>query len=176
MASKKLLLHTCCAPCSTAVCERLAETYDDITLFYYNPCVFPESEYDRRLSELYRFAGKAGLPVIAGAYEHDTFLAAVKYHERDEEGGERCEICFRQRLEKTAAFAGEQGYDLFCTTLTVSPHKNAPLINRIAAEIGGDAALYGDFKKLGGYQRSVVLSRELGLYRQKYCGCEFSRN
>ena len=184
---KQLLLHSCCGPCSTAVIERLAPDYE-ITVFYYNPCITNVEEYERRKETQKQFIDaynettdceSARIRFIEGDYEPETYLGLVKGHEEDPEGGARCTICFRQRLEKTAAYACQHGYPIFGTTLTVSPHKNYPLIS----EIGNGLAIdYGiefldmDFKKKAGFQRSVQLSKEYGLYRQDYCGCDFSKN
>ncbi|HWP79481.1 MAG TPA: epoxyqueuosine reductase QueH [Candidatus Acidoferrum sp.] len=167
---KKLLLHACCAPCSTAVIERLQGEYD-LTVFFYNPCIEPEEEYLRRLAELERLLGILNLPLIEGAYEPDRYLDAVRGLEHEPEGGARCAVCFEQRL---AAAAALPGYDLVTTTLTVSPHKNAALINGIGKKLCGDRWLHSDFKKQNGYLRSIELSKQYGLYRQNFCGCVFS--
>ncbi|HWQ51574.1 MAG TPA: epoxyqueuosine reductase QueH [Terriglobales bacterium] len=167
---KKLLLHACCAPCSTAVLERLQGEYD-LTVFFYNPSTQPEEEYLRRLEELRRLLGTLNLPLIEGAYEPDRYLDAVRGLEEEPEGGARCAVCFEQRLSAAAALPG---YDLVTTTLTVSPHKNAALINDIGKKLCGDRWLYSDFKKQNGYLRSIALSKQYGLYRQNFCGCVFS--
>ena len=173
-----LLLHSCCGPCSTAVLERLIP-YFQVTLFYYNPNIIPVQEYQKRLSEQRRLLdeqnGRVGF--LEGAYEPDRFLTYIKGFEDEPEGGKRCERFFALRMEETARIGREKGYDLFTTTLTVSPHKNAQKVNEAcekAAERYGVAALPADFKKRGGYQRSLELSREFDLYRQRFCGCPFS--
>lgn len=172
-----LLLHSCCGPCSSYVLEYLSE-YFDITVYYYNPGIYPEEEYFKRLDNqkaLIDFTGYAEL--LDADYQHSEYLDAVKGYEDEPEGGGRCEICFRQRIFKTAEAAKSNGFEYFATTLTVSPHKNAELINKISKEA---EAFYGvkhlpsDFKKKEGYKRSVELSNKYGLYRQDYCGCEFS--
>ncbi|MBW2996611.1 epoxyqueuosine reductase QueH [Candidatus Woesearchaeota archaeon] len=167
---KKLLLHVCCAPCSTHVIEELKENYD-LTLFFYNPNVEPINEYEKRLNEAERYAEAMGIPIIIGDYDIIDWYNAIQGHENDEEGGERCSICFRFRLNKTAQIAKEKGFDLFTTTLTVSPYKNAEIINKIGKEF--DNFLEKDFKK--GYMHSVELSKHYNLYRQNYCGCLFSK-
>lgn len=180
MSKKKLLIHSCCGPCSSAVLERLHDEYD-VTVFYYNPNIAPPEEYARRLDTQREiiaklpFGGEIGL--IEGPYEPDVFLSAVKGLESEPEGGRRCAVCFDLRLLRTAQCAAERGFELFTTTLTISPHKNAPLINEIGERIAAGCGvpwLYSDFKKKDGYLRSIRLSEEYGLYRQNYCGCAFS--
>lgn len=173
----KLLLHACCAPCASACVERLAP-YFDVTLFFYNPNMDTAEEYGKRAEELRKLAGVFGVNCVITDYEPTEFYDAVKGYEDCPEGGSRCEKCFGLRLHKTAEYAAENGYDYFTTTLTVSPLKNAELINATgfyAAEKAGVQFLPSDFKKKGGYLRTVELSREYGLYRQNYCGCEFSK-
>jgi len=174
---KKLLLHVCCAPCSTHVINVLKQNYD-LTLFFYNPNVEPLNEYSLRLEAAEKFAEEIDIPMIVGDYDAIEWNNAIKGHENDEEGGERCSICFRFRLEKTAQTAKEKGFDLFTTTLTVSPYKNAPVINQIGKELSEKyniEFLESDFKKEDGYAHSIKLSKEHGLYRQDYCGCLFSK-
>ena len=177
---KKLLLHVCCGPCSTTALERLFPEYD-VTVFFFNPNIAPEREYILRRDEAKRYAlevfgSKVGFE--EGAFRPDVFLEAVKGYENEPEGGRRCEICFRLRLEETARYARENGYSHFCTTLTVSPHKNALLINRLGEELArnyeGLNYLPSDFKKRNGFGRSVEISKKHELYRQNYCGCVFS--
>ena len=177
---KKLLLHVCCGPCSTTALERLFPEYD-VTVFFFNPNFAPEREYILRRDEAKRYAlevfgSKVGFE--EGAFRPDVFLEAVKGYENEPEGGRRCEICFRLRLEETARYARENGYSHFCTTLTVSPHKNALLINRLGEELArnyeGLNYLPSDFKKRNGFGRSVEISKKHELYRQNYCGCVFS--
>lgn len=176
-----LLLHACCAPCSSYVLEYLTQ-YFSITLFFCNPNITDPAEYQKRLAELRRFCAEApfcrDVTVVEDSISSEAFLRAAAGLEDAPEGGSRCERCFRLRLERAAAYAQEKGFPLFATTLTVSPHKNAPLLNAIGQELGkryGVEYLPSDFKKKGGYQRSIALSREYCLYRQPYCGCEFSR-
>lgn len=177
----KLLLHSCCAPCSSYVLEYLTQ-YFSITVFYYNPNIYPPEEYELRVNELKDLLEK--LPVknkvtlIEKGYDPDEFYRAVKGLESIPEGGERCFACYRLRLERSAQLAREIGADYFTTTLSISPYKNAPKLNEIAEELGemyDVKALPSDFKKKNGYRRSVELSGEYGLYRQDYCGCVFSK-
>ena len=172
----RLLLHSCCGPCSSYVLEYLSD-YFDITLFFYNPNIQPAEEYEKRLLTQKKLFERAKYknPVIflAGEYEPQRFFDTVKGLEGCKEGGARCEKCFELRLSKAAEIAKKGGFDYFATTLTVSPHKNAVLIN----EIGGRYQNYlpSDFKKREGYKRSIILSKEYELYRQGYCGCIFSK-
>lgn len=177
-----ILLHSCCGPCSTTALERLCQTYR-VTVFYYNPNILPESEYAHRLAEqerLIKMLQEAGTPVdlIAGAYEPNVYLEAVKGLENEPEGGARCAKCFELRLRKTACVALQKGISTFCTTLTVSPHKNAEVINRIGITLAADfpslTYLPTNFKKQEGYKRSLELSRQYNIYRQNYCGCPFA--
>ncbi len=180
-ARPRLLLHVCCAPCSSAVLERLDAQFD-LTLFYFNPNITPEEEYRHRLAELERFlpaSGRDGVPVEAPTYEPELFLKSVRGYEELPEGGERCRICYEMRLRRTAEAARDGGFDWFTTTLSVSPYKHADWLNEIGTALGeefGVPYLVSDFKKKGGYQRSIELSKEYGLYRQNYCGCVFSRS
>ncbi len=173
---KKLLLHCCCAPCSSAVLERLHESFE-ICTFFYNPNICGD-EYLRRKEELKKLLKKTGwAKFIDCDHEEEKFYEAAKGLENCKEGGLRCEKCFRLRLEKTAAAADEGGFDYFGTTLTISPLKNADLINKIGESLTSNAEwLYSDFKKRDGYLRSIRLSEEFGLYRQDFCGCVFSKN
>ena len=174
----RLLLHVCCAPCSSYVLEYLSE-YFEITLYFYNPNISPEDEYIYRLEELRRFVKAVGSKanIAEGEYEPSKFLEIAAGLEALPEGGERCEKCYRLRLKKSAEFAAAGGFDYFTTTLSISPYKNAEKLNRIGGEEAAAAGveyLYSDFKKKNGYKRSIELSREYGLYRQDYCGCAFS--
>lgn len=174
----KLLLHSCCGPCSSYVLEYLSK-YFEITLFYYNPNIFPPEEYEKRLLNQKKVVEKTGWATIMPSdYDHGEFSAAVKGLEAEHEGGTRCTECFKIRLRKTAKAAKDGGFDYFATTLSVSPHKNAALLGELGEKIGeeyGVKHLPSDFKKREGYKRSIELSKELGLYRQDYCGCEFSK-
>lgn len=170
-------MHCCCGPCATSVVERLLPFVKPV-LYYYNPNTQPEDEYFKRLVELEKVARRFSLELIAEAYDGENFINAARGYEREREGGARCEKCFALRLRKTAQKAKELAIPYFGTTLTVSPHKNAALINELGyaiAEEEGEKWLPADFKKRNGYKRSVELSAELELYRQSYCGCAFSR-
>lgn len=174
----KLLLHSCCAPCSSACLERIKD-YFDITVFYYNPNLDSAEEFSLRANEQERLCAELKVKCVIVGYNADEFLSAAKGLESEREGGARCTECFNLRLSKTAVFAKENGFEYFATTLTVSPLKNAKLLNEIGeklAEKYGIKYLPTDFKKRGGYQRSIELSREYNLYRQNYCGCAFSKN
>lgn len=176
-----LLLHSCCGPCSSYVLEYLSRSFSRISVLYYNPCIHPKEEFERRLAEQKRLIDSMpmGCPVdlIIPPYEPNTFFEAVRGLEHCPEGGERCRVCFNQRLTKTAQLAEEGGYTHFATTLTVSPHKNAVVINQIGDAASGSTPIYlpSDFKKREGYKRSLQLSKEYNLYRQTYCGCIFSK-
>lgn len=177
----KLLLHVCCAPCSSYCLEYLSQ-YFDITVYYYNPNISKKEEYEYRLSEEKRFISikefKYPVKLTDSEYCPEDFFRAVKGFENEPEGGLRCRECFKLRLEATAKKAKAEGFDYFTTTLTISPLKNAALLNEIGAEMAeryGVSWLYSDFKKKEGYKRSIELSREYELYRQNYCGCIFSR-
>ena len=176
---KKLLLHSCCGPCSTAVIDRLKDEFD-LTILYYNPSIYPQEEYIHRFEEQKRYAKECGLKieVIDGGYtDCEMFYTAYAGHEDEPEGSKRCEICFRLRLNKTAEFAKTHSFEIFATTLTVSPHKNATLINQIGTELGAKhniEYLQADFKKKDGFLTSIKLAKKFNLYRQNYCGCKFS--
>lgn len=177
----RLLLHSCCAPCSSAVLERLTESFE-ISVFYYNPNIAPEAEFLRRMEEqarlIERLPHAGSIQLIRGEYDFKAFEALSKGLEKAPEGGERCTRCFRLRLGKTAQQAVEGGFDYFTTTLSISPLKDAQRLNAIGAEFAqqfGVLYLFSDFKKKNGYKRSCELSAEYGLYRQDYCGCVYSR-
>lgn len=177
----RLFLHSCCAPCSSYVLEYLSD-YFEITVFYYNPNISPEEEYEKRVAEqkhlIQELPVRHPIHLVVGNYEPERFYALSKGLETVPEGGERCFRCYRLRLEETARMAEEGGYDYFATTLTISPLKNAQKLNEIGEELSGIYKvehLPSDFKKKNGYKRSVELSTEYGLYRQNYCGCVFSK-
>ena len=177
-AEKRVLLQACCAPCASHCLSELAGK-TRVTVYFYNPNLSDREEYEKRRAELLRLIGETGwADALDCAYAPEDFAAVAAGYEDAPEGGARCARCFRLRLEHTAAAAKENGYDLFGTTLTLSPLKNAELINRIGFEAGeryGVEYLPSDFKKRGGYQHSLDLSREHCLYRQNYCGCVFSK-
>ena len=175
---KRLLLHSCCAPCSSHCLSELSPQIG-VTVLYYNPNLDCAGEYEKRKREQLRFLRETGLADFLDCdYAPEDYLAAVRGLEEEKEGGARCAVCFRLRLERTAREAKARGFDYFATTLTVSPLKNAKLINTIGfavAEEVGVKYLPSDFKKRGGYLHSVRLSEKYGLYRQDYCGCAFSK-
>ncbi len=172
-----LLLQCCCAPCSSAVIERLEEHFT-LKIYFYNPNIYPEAEYTKRLTQFDKLlADKKEIETVKAEYIQEEFFDFVKGLENEREGGARCTQCFILRLRKTAEKAKEIGADYFCTTLSVSPHKNSQLINLIGLKIQEETGvkyLCSDFKKKEGYKRSVELSKEYDLYRQDYCGCKFS--
>ncbi|MCQ2387862.1 MAG: epoxyqueuosine reductase QueH [Clostridia bacterium] len=175
---KSILLHACCAPCSTHCIERLKD-YFDITVYFYNPNMDTENEYNKRAEEIKKFCGKINVNYIIENYNEKEFLDRVKGLEQEKEGGARCTVCYNLRLEKTAMKAKEKGFDFFSTTLTISPLKDAERLNNIGLALSEKykvSFLPSDFKKKGGYLRSIELSKEYGLYRQNYCGCKFSKN
>lgn len=180
-AKPNLLLQVCCAPCSSYCLEYLHEHFN-ITVLFYNPNIYPESEYTTRENELLRLIEEFGfndIKVIKTDFNPDEFYSAVKGYEDCKEGGERCKICYRLRLERTAKEAAKNGFQYFCTTLSISPLKSAEALNTIGLELAkeyGVKYLLSDFKKKEGYKRSIELSKEHNLYRQDYCGCVFSKN
>ena len=203
MAGEKILMHCCCGPCSSACIERLAPDYD-ITLFFYNPCIDDAAEYEKRKENLLKLVdainsnGYVGgventegvgdseitplqygpVKVVEGKYDPENYLEAVKGLEGEPEGGARCAVCFRMRLQESARYAKEKSFDGFTTTLTVSPHKNYRVISEIGREVAEEAGIEYypfDFKKKDGFLHSIRLSKAYGLYRQDYCGCGFSK-
>lgn len=177
-----LLLHSCCAPCSSYCLEYLSN-YFHVTVFYYNPNIYPDEEYYKRVEEqkefIRKFPAKYEISFLEGAYDKEKFYAMAKGLEDVKEGGERCFLCYELRLREAAELAKRLGMDYFTTTLSISPLKNAAKLNEIGGKLEqeyGISYLYSDFKKKGGYQRSVALSNEYGMYRQYYCGCVFSKN
>ena len=177
----RLLLHSCCAPCSSYVLEYLSK-YFEITVFYYNPNIYPPEEFDYRSGEQVRLVEAMdfvnSVDVVNCEYDSQSFYTAVRGLEEAPEGGERCLQCFRLRLSKTAEYAKDNGYDYFTTTLSISPHKNAQVLNAVGGEMEqkyGVRYLYSDFKKKEGYKRSIALSAEYDLYRQNFCGCIYSK-
>jgi predicted adenine nucleotide alpha hydrolase (AANH) superfamily ATPase len=176
----KLLIHSCCAPCSSYVLEYLSN-YFAITIFYYNPNIYPEHEYIRRVEEQQNLIKTMPLQsevhFIQGDYRPTDYYQQIKGLETEVEGGKRCFVCYELRLRDAAKHAKESGFDYFTTTLSISPHKNAEKLNEIGANIEGEygiSYLPSDFKKKNGYKRSIELSKEYNLYRQDYCGCIYS--
>lgn len=176
----KLLLHSCCGPCSSYVITYLQD-YFDITILYYNPNIEPDREYEKRKNEQIKLIKKLNIPSLSMLdveYENDVYRDYVKGHEQETEGGSRCHLCYELRLKKTAELAQIHNFEYFGTTLTVSPYKNASLLNKIGEELSSKYNikwLYSDFKKKDGYKKSIELSKEYDLYRQDYCGCLFSK-
>lgn len=180
---KKLLLHSCCGPCSSYVISYLTD-YFDITILYYNPNIFPYGEYLKRKDEQIRLINdiksniKNNIDIMDCDYDNDIYNNLVKGLENEPERGNRCKVCYRMRMEKTAIIAKENNYDYFCTTLSVSPYKNSQWINEIGKELENKYSiswLYSDFKKKDGYKQSILLSQKYNLYRQNYCGCIYSK-
>lgn len=178
---KTLLLHACCAPCSTACLERVANFFK-VSIFYYNPNITSKEEYDLRLEEIKKLISDIDsvykIDIIEGKYEVSRFIDISKGLEHEPERGKRCFKCYNLRLEETAKYASELRYDFFGTTLTLSPYKRCDWINEIGEELNKkykSEYLYSDFKKKGGYQRSIELSKKYNLYRQDYCGCIYSK-
>lgn len=176
----KLLLHSCCAPCSSYVLEYLSQ-YFEITVFYYNPNIYPESEYTKRIWEQQKLIdelpAKHAISFMAGPYDKERFYDMARGLEHVKEGGARCMKCYELRLREAAKIAKSAGFDYFTTTLSISPLKKADRLNEIGKRLSeeyGVAYLLSDFKKKNGYKRSIELSKIYGLYRQDYCGCEFS--
>lgn len=173
----KLLLHSCCGPCSSSVIERLRD-YFDITVIYYNPNIEPKEEYEKRKSEQLRLLNELEIKFMDIDYLNNEYHKKIKGYENEPENGLRCPLCFELRLDKTASKAKENNFDYFGTTLTVSPHKNSKIINEIGLKLEekyGVKFLLSDFKKEDGYKRSIELSKKYDLYRQDYCGCLYSK-
>ncbi len=170
----KVLLHICCAVCATSVVERLRRQGHAVMGYFYNPNIQPPEEYLTRQRQIETLTGQMDFPLLIGGYDADRWFAQAQGLDDQPEGGERCSICFRMRLEQTAQVAQERNFSAFTTTLSVSPHKDAEVINRIGREVGNGLFLEQDFKKQDGFKRSQELSRKYGLYHQHYCGCIYS--
>ena len=180
----KLLLHSCCAPCSS-YCLELLSQYFSITVFYYNPNIYPPKEYEMRVEEQAKFISKLNqnaikhpISFVEGTYDTERFYEMAKGMEHLKEGGERCFACYEMRLRESCAYAKEQDFDFFTTTLSISPLKNATKLNEIGAKLEAEYGvryLYSDFKKKNGYKRSTEISNEYEMYRQYYCGCVYSK-
>ncbi|MBR4262416.1 MAG: epoxyqueuosine reductase QueH [Bacilli bacterium] len=180
-SKKRLLLHACCAPCSSYVLEYLTN-YFDITILYYNPNIYPKEEFDKRFEELTKLIKELphsnSIELIEGRYDYNDFLNIAKGREHIPEGGERCFKCYELRMREAAEYAKNNNYDYFTTTLSISPYKNSNKLNEIGELLEkelGIKYLYADFKKKNGYKRSIELSKEYNLYRQDYCGCIYSK-
>ena len=177
----KLLIHACCAPCSSYVLEYLIN-YFDITILYYNPNIYPKEEFDKRFSELNKFIKEFPhsnkIDLIKGHYDYNEFLNIAKGLEDVPEGGKRCFKCYELRMRESAVYAKNNNFDYFTTTLSISPYKNSNKLNEIGEKLEKELDikyLYADFKKKNGYKRSIELSKEYNLYRQNYCGCIYSK-
>lgn len=178
---KKLLLHSCCGPCSSYVISYLTK-YFDITIFYYNPNIYPYDEYLKRKEEQIKLIDKISkvntVDILDCDYDNDKYNFLIKGLENEPERGNRCKVCYLMRMEETAKTASNNGYDFFCTTLSVSPYKNSDWINQYGKELEEKyevSWLYSDFKKKDGYKNSILLSNKYNLYRQNYCGCIYSK-
>lgn len=173
----KLLMHSCCGPCSTTCINRIKD-YFDITIIYYNPNIEPYDEYLKRKNEQIRYLKAINIPIMDADYDNDNFREHTKSLANEPEGGARCSLCFALRLKYTAEKALKNDFEYFTTTLTVSPHKNSQVINPIGIKIGSDLGvkfLVADFKKKEGYKESIMIAKEYDLYRQNYCGCLYSK-
>lgn len=174
---KKLLLHTCCGPCAIYVARKLREDFV-VTLYFFNPNIHPENEYHLRLAEIKKWASKDKFKVIKAEYKLNQWFAAVKGLEKEPEGGKRCLVCYRFRLQQTAKYAEDNGYDIFTTTLSISPHKKASNINLIGKELEKEYELKfmeADWKKQDGFKHACEMSKQEEFYRQDYCGCVYSK-
>jgi predicted adenine nucleotide alpha hydrolase (AANH) superfamily ATPase len=172
----KILLHICCGVCAGSVAERLLLEGHQLTGYFFNPNIHPSAEYEMRLEVARRVADWLGFPLESASYEIETWLTETVALAQEPEGGKRCEVCYRIRLQAAHQYMKERDFDAFATTLTVSPHKSAGVVNRVGKEIGGDRFLARDFKKQDGFKRANEIARKLGLYRQHYCGCVYSMN
>jgi len=170
----KVVLHICCGVCAAGAAERLKAEGHEVIGFFCNPNIFPEEEYRKRLEVARETSRLLEFPLFEDSYRPEEWLGKIRGLEQEPEGGKRCEVCFRVRLEETFRFMKDEGADAFTSTLTISPHKSAEAVFQIGKEIGGERFLARDFKKKDGFKRSQEIAREKGLYRQDYCGCRFS--
>jgi predicted adenine nucleotide alpha hydrolase (AANH) superfamily ATPase len=170
----KIVLHICCGVCAAGVVQTLTQEGHQVVGFFYNPNIHPEEEYEKRLEAAYRVAQELDFPFVTATYDPEVWLQETEGLKSEPEGGERCPICFRIRLEKTYSYLKNSNADAFTTTLTISPHKSARIVNRIGQEIGGDRFLARDFKKKEGFRKAIQQARQWGLYQQNYCGCLYS--
>lgn len=171
----RIVLHVCCGVCAAGVVERLTSEGNQVVGVFYNPNIHPLEEYDRRLEAARKVAQKLDFPLVVNPYETAEWFKKTNGLANEPEGGKRCEVCFRLRLKQTCLYMEERGWDAFTTTLTISRHKSADVINRIGREVGGDRFLARDFKKKDGFRRTIELAKEWGLYQQNYCGCIYSK-
>lgn len=169
-----ILLHICCGVCAAGTASVLLSEGHSLTGYFYNPNIYPAEEYRRRLENAHMVAGHLGFRLVEGAYHHEEWLLAMKGLENETEGGRRCQVCYRLRLGQSYRFMMESGLEAFTTTLTISPHKLAAIINQVGMEVGGERFLQRDFKKKDGFKKAVSLAKEWDVYRQSYCGCIYS--
>ena len=170
----KVVLHICCGVCAAGVVERLTSEGHQVLGLFYNPNIHPSQEYNRRLEAAYKVAEELNFPLAVAPYTPEEWFKEASHLENEPEGGRRCEVCFRLRLEKTHLYMEDYGWDAFTTTLTISSHKSAEVINQIGREVDGERFLVRDFKKQEGFKRAVELAKRWDLYRQNYCGCIYS--
>lgn len=171
----KVLLHICCGVCAAGAAEQLLSEGFEVTGYFFNPNIYPYEEYQKRLEAARKVAEKLQFSLIEGRYTPGEWMTETESFKNEPEGGKRCKVCFRHRLDDTFNRVQESGNDFFTTTLTIGPRKHADVVNRIGTEIGGDKFLVRDFKKKAGFQRANELSKEWKLHRQNYCGCVFSK-
>lgn len=176
MVAVNILLHVCCGVCAGGVAERLLSEGHTVTGYFFNPNIHPSEEWETRLQVAEAIASYIGFPLETSEYNPEDWLTKTVGLEKEPEGGKRCEVCYRIRLTETYRFMQEHGFDAFTTTLTVSPHKPAAIVNRVGTGTGGDRFLARDFKKQDGFKRTTEIARTLGVYRQHYCGCVYSMN
>jgi len=170
----KVVLHICCGVCAAGVAERLSLEGHEVIGLFYNPNIHPEQEYRKRLEVANEVAKQLGFPLTVASYVPEEWFREVSGLENEPEGGRRCEVCYRIRLKKTYLYMLDKGWDAFTTTLTISPHKPADVVNRVGWQVGGDRFLARDFKKKEGFRRAIELAKRWSLYRQNYCGCVYS--
>ncbi|MFC1905540.1 epoxyqueuosine reductase QueH [Chloroflexota bacterium] len=170
----KIVLHVCCGVCAAGVVKTLTEEGYQVTGYFYNPNIHPEQEYFKRLEAARRVSQELHFPLEIALYNPDDWLKETEHLEQEAEGGARCPVCFRMRLKKTFSYLKDCGADAFTTTLTISPHKSAIIVNRIGQDIGGDKFLARDFKKQEGFKKAIQLARQWQIYQQNYCGCRYS--
>ncbi|UCD09136.1 MAG: epoxyqueuosine reductase QueH [Dehalococcoidales bacterium] len=170
----KVLLHICCGVCAAGAAEQLLSEGFEVTGYFHNPNIYPYEEYLRRLEAAQKVAGEMGFPLEEGLYKADEWMTKTESLKEEPEGGKRCEVCFRYRLEETYERLLNSDIDCFTTTLTIGPRKPAGIVNRIGLEVGGDRFLTRDFKKKAGFQRATTLAKDWGIHRQHYCGCIYS--
>lgn len=171
----KIVLHICCGVCAAGVVERLTSEGHQVLGLFYNPNIHPLEEYQKRLDVARKVAKELSFPLVEAPYTPEVWLQETNGLENEPEGRKRCPVCFRLRLKQTYLYVKEQGWAAFATTLTVSPHKSAEVVNRVGREVGGDRFLARDFKKQAGFQRSMEMAKKWALYRQNYCGCIYSQ-